>query len=244
MKNVLGCLLFMVATMCGGAQEERNAFLETIMGLAASALPEDARARETFCFEWARVAQNAGHTAMYDTLVRMGCLSIIMETQSASSIALLRHYEAFPNEVLTRNNLAWFKVSIEQSPVEALTLLQGVPMEALNGAIADTKAWIFYRLGRPADALQMILLALERSMQEKENHPLLFDHAGDIFYANHLYREAEYLWACAERTAMAVQKEQHLSDAELRAVCEFDTQKTHRKRAAVRRLHPSSFQAE
>ena len=59
-----------------------------------------------------------------------------------------------------------------------------------NGAILDSLAWAYFRLGRYEDAL----IPMEKASLLMAVDPVVTDHLGDVYWAVGRTREAEYQW--------------------------------------------------
>jgi Flp pilus assembly protein TadD len=59
-----------------------------------------------------------------------------------------------------------------------------------SGYIIDSLAWVYYRLGRYADALA----PMEKASLLEPVDPIVTDHLGDVYWANGRTREAAFQW--------------------------------------------------
>ncbi len=218
---------------------KKGAILAEAIDLMIESLPEEMVRQEKFWLDWAAVAEEVGAEEMHSLLRNSARVAELPEEGSISGDTLRRQLAMFPDEPIVLNNLAYFMTTVESNPQGALALLNRIPAaERENATIMDTFAWTYHCAGYKADALQAALRLLELSKEETMPHPLAYDHAGDIFYANELYREADMGWA---RALVYLQLEEQWSLEELYALFDLDFKKTQRKRVAIRKLHPEAF---
>jgi len=59
-----------------------------------------------------------------------------------------------------------------------------------NGAIIDSLAWVYYKLGRYQEAVG----PMERAAELMPNDPILSDHLGDVYWQVGRYTEAYFQW--------------------------------------------------
>jgi Flp pilus assembly protein TadD len=96
-----------------------------------------------------------------------------------------------PDEPQVLNYLGYSLVDRGQKLDEALGMIQrAVAARPDNGAILDSLAWAYFRLGRYEDALvpmeqASLLLAVDATVT---------DHLGDVYWAVGRKREADYQW--------------------------------------------------
>jgi tetratricopeptide (TPR) repeat protein len=68
---------------------------------------------------------------------------------------------------------------------------QAVELEPENAAYLDSMAWVLFKLGRPAEAIEWMHKAVKFA---EEPDPVLFDHLGDILSALGKTEEARAAW--------------------------------------------------
>lgn len=74
---------------------------------------------------------------------------------------------------------------------EALAMIQtAVAARPDSGAIVDSLAWVFYKLGRYEDAVA----PMERAAELAPNDPILSDHLGDVYWMVGRDVEARFQW--------------------------------------------------
>ena len=78
---------------------------------------------------------------------------------------------------------------------------KAVKLEPQNPAYLDSMGWVLFKLGRPTEALDYILKAVELS---KEADPTLYDHLGDLYAALNQKDKAREAW----RKSLAVEKKE------------------------------------
>lgn len=173
---------------------------------------------------------------------------------SLSVATYRRWHERLPGDVVLRNSLAWKLLMAEDGAEEAVALLKGV---ASGAAQLDTLAWAYYRLGRPVEALQLILAAMEEvhaHSDVEETCPIVYDHAGDIFSRLGQYHEARLCYSRARRLAhnfpvrlfnRRFPAERQLQSAEDAMILQgYNDAQTARKLRAVNRLLKAEAQRQ
>lgn len=96
-----------------------------------------------------------------------------------------------PNEPELLNYLGYSLVDQGKKLDEALGLIKrAVIMRPDNGAILDSLAWAYYRLGRYKEALPV----MEQASLRMAVDATVTDHLGDVYWAVGRKREAEYQW--------------------------------------------------
>ena len=71
---------------------------------------------------------------------------------------------------------------------------QAVKAEPKNNAYLDSMAWVLFKLGKPREALPLMLQAVEIAETEKEKDVTLYDHLGDILMATGDRKKAREAW--------------------------------------------------
>jgi tetratricopeptide (TPR) repeat protein len=84
---------------------------------------------------------------------------------------------------------------------EALSMIEtAVAARPESGAIVDSLAWVYYKIGRYQDAVA----PMERAAELEPNDPILNDHLGDVYWMVGRYAEARFQW----RRALSFEPEQ------------------------------------
>jgi tetratricopeptide (TPR) repeat protein len=74
---------------------------------------------------------------------------------------------------------------------EALSMIEtAVAARPESGAIVDSLAWVYYKIGRYQDAVA----PMERAAELEPNDPILNDHLGDVYWMVGRYAEARFQW--------------------------------------------------
>jgi tetratricopeptide (TPR) repeat protein len=88
---------------------------------------------------------------------------------------------------------------------EALGMIEtAVAARPDNGAIVDSLAWVYYKLGRYQEAVA----PMERAAELEPNDPILSDHLGDVYWMVGRDVEARFQW----RRALSFEPEQAEAD--------------------------------
>ncbi len=96
-----------------------------------------------------------------------------------------------PEEPQVLNYLGYSLVDRGQNLDEALGMIQrAVAARPDSGAILDSLAWAYFRLGRYAEALA----PMEHASLLEPVDPVVTDHLGDVYWSVGRTREAEYQW--------------------------------------------------
>mgnify|MGYP003693733901 CR=1 FL=1 len=83
-----------------------------------------------------------------------------------------------PENASALNFLGYLMADHHQNLGEAMQLIQrAVDQEPDNGAYIDSLGWIYYRLGRLADAR----VQLERAVHLTNGDPVVHEHLGDVY---------------------------------------------------------------
>ena len=67
---------------------------------------------------------------------------------------------------------------------------KALEQEPFNGAYMDTLGWLYYRMGRLADAETNLMQALERVPHD----PTMRDHLAEVLFQRSKYKEAVTQW--------------------------------------------------
>jgi Flp pilus assembly protein TadD len=93
---------------------------------------------------------------------------------------------------MTLNNYAYY-LSVEGQQLERALVMstKAISLASSNATYLDTHAWVLYKLGRYAEARNVMRKAL---MLDTEADPTLMMHYGDILYALEEFYMAETYW--------------------------------------------------
>lgn len=96
-----------------------------------------------------------------------------------------------PDEPQVLNYLGYSLVDRGEKLDEALGMIQmAVNRRPDSGAIIDSLAWAYFRLGKYQEALE----PMERAAQLEPVDSVVTDHLGDVYWAVGRLREAQYQW--------------------------------------------------
>lgn len=110
---------------------------------------------------------------------------------AAADIDLRQALALNPDEPQVLNYLGYSLVDRGEHLDEALGMIQkAVAGRPESGAILDSLAWAYFRLGRYADALD----PMEKASLLEPVDPVVTDHLGDVYWSVGRKREAEYQW--------------------------------------------------
>lgn len=94
---------------------------------------------------------------------------------------------------------------LEANYDEALEMIEtAVAARPDSGAITDSLAWVYYKLGRYEEAVT----PMERAAELLSNDPIISDHLGDVYWMVGRETEARFQW----RRAMSFEPEEDLAD--------------------------------
>lgn len=107
-----------------------------------------------------------------------------------------------PGNVYTMNNYAYY-LSLEGENLRRAERLsaQTVEAEPKNSTFLDTYAWILYKQKSYSLAKFYIERAID-NMNKEEDNSVLFDHCGDILWANGEKEKAVEMWRKAQEAGM------------------------------------------
>lgn len=104
---------------------------------------------------------------------------------------LRKALELSPDQPQVLNYLGYSMLEMNGDLTEALKLIErAVQVEPNSGAITDSLAWAYFRLGRYQDALE----PMERAAQMEPVDPVVTDHLGDVYWAVGRQLEARFQW--------------------------------------------------
>ncbi len=96
-----------------------------------------------------------------------------------------------PDQAEVLNYLGYSYVEMNQNLDEALKLIErAVEVKPDSGAITDSLAWAYFRMGRYADAVE----PMERASMMEPVDPVVTDHLGDVYWAVGRTLEAQFQW--------------------------------------------------
>lgn len=99
--------------------------------------------------------------------------------------------ELSPNQAQVLNFLGYSYLEMNQNLDEALSLIErAVAANPNSGAITDSLAWAYFRLGRYQDAVE----PMERAATMEPVDPVVTDHLGDVYWAVGRKLEAQFQW--------------------------------------------------
>ena len=106
-----------------------------------------------------------------------------------------RALELSPEQPQVLNYLGYSFLEMNQNLDEALSLIErAVKADPNSGAITDSLAWAYFRLGRYADAVE----PMERAATLEPVDPVVTDHLGDVYWAVGRKLEAQFQWRRAQ----------------------------------------------
>jgi Flp pilus assembly protein TadD len=127
-----------------------------------------------------------------------------------------------PDQPLVLNYLGYSWVEQGERLEEAQDMIRrAVELRPNDGFIVDSLGWVYYRLGKKAEAV----VQLERAVELQPEDPVINDHLGDAYWAVGRQREANFQW----RAALGLDPE-----PELKAELERKLQGVIREASAVR----------
>lgn len=134
----------------------------------------------------------------------------------------VRALEMEPDQPLVLNYLGYSWVEQGERLEEAQDMIRrAVELRPNDGFIVDSLGWVYYRLGKKAEAV----VQLERAVELQPEDPVINDHLGDAYWAVGRQREANFQW----RAALGLDPE-----PELKTELERKLQGVIREAAAVR----------
>jgi len=122
---------------------------------------------------------------------------------------LRKSLELSPDQPSVLNYLGYSYVDRGENLEEALEMIQrAVAAEPESGAITDSLAWAYFRLGRYEEAVA----PMERASLLEPVDPIVTDHLGDVYWAVGRKLEAQFQWRRAlsfnpeEKEAIRIRK--------------------------------------
>lgn len=106
----------------------------------------------------------------------------------------LRALTMEPDQPLVLNYLGYSWVEQGERLEEAQDMIRrAVELRPNDGFIVDSLGWVYYRLGKNAEAV----VHLERAVELQPEDPVINDHLGDAYWAVGRQREAHFQWKAA-----------------------------------------------
>lgn len=110
---------------------------------------------------------------------------------AAAEKDLRQSLELSPDQPSVLNYLGYSFVDRGENLEEALGMIQrAVAAQPDSGAITDSLAWAYFRLGRYQDAVE----PMERASLLEPVDPIVTDHLGDVYWAVGRRLEAQFQW--------------------------------------------------
>ena len=96
-----------------------------------------------------------------------------------------------PDQPQVLNYLGYSLVEEQRKLDEALDMIErAVAASPNSGYIVDSLGWVYFRLGRYAEAV----VQMERAVELEAVDPVVNDHLGDVYWAVGRKREAQFQW--------------------------------------------------
>lgn len=128
-------------------------------------------------------------------------LAMICETTGRidEAIELCRiAYQREPDNPACANFLGYLLADHNRELDFARDLIdQALAKEPDSIAYLDSRAWVYYRLGRLPEAMMVMAAILHRGVEQEDSDGVIADHAGDIFAANGYPQLAVFYWGLA-----------------------------------------------
>lgn len=106
----------------------------------------------------------------------------------------LKALELEPDQPAVLNYLGYSYVEKRENLDTALDMIRtAVEARPNEGYIVDSLGWVYYRLGRYAEAVE----PMEKAVELMPVDPVVNDHLGDVYWAVGRTREAEFQWSRA-----------------------------------------------
>jgi|WetSurMetagenome_2_1015567.scaffolds.fasta_scaffold16077_5 tetratricopeptide (TPR) repeat protein len=113
-----------------------------------------------------------------DLLFRKGALLDKMGKKNEAIAVMRKILETDPKNANTLNYIGYTYADLGINLVEARQLIKtALEIEPEDGYIMDSMAWVYYRMGQPKKALDIILEAIKRVPKD----PVMHEHLGDIY---------------------------------------------------------------
>ncbi len=129
--------------------------------------------------------------------------------------AMEKAFALRPDDPGLNNNLGYFYadrgIHLDKAEKMVRKARAGTPKQV---NVLDSVGWVFYKQGRFEEAGDIFQEILTLQATQAEKHPVLFDHAGDVYYRLDDREKAVELWKRAIETA----KKQKPSNVEIRMI--------------------------
>ena len=114
----------------------------------------------------------------------------------AAEPRFLKALELRPDDPNVLNYLGYSWVEMGRNLEQAQEMIQrAVKRSRHNGYIVDSLGWVYYKVGKFAEAVT----ELERAVQLMPQDPVINDHLGDAYWRMGRKREARFQWGRASR---------------------------------------------
>jgi tetratricopeptide (TPR) repeat protein len=124
-------------------------------------------------------------------LTNLGMVYDSMKMYSQSDSIYERSLQLYPDNDLLMNNYAYSLAERNVKLEYALELaLKTIAAKPTNGAYLDTVGWVYYKLHK----LQLALSFIQRSLENRENSPVVIEHLGDVYLQLGQISEAVKYW--------------------------------------------------
>ncbi|HET6429711.1 MAG TPA: hypothetical protein VFJ30_14940, partial [Phycisphaerae bacterium] len=179
---------------------------------------------------------NAKSTCLSETGKPVEALALLEKVHRLASSDLAKASEARPaprpdepgslgraqaRVAMASNNLSYVyaEQGVQLERAQALAE-QAIELRA-NPAVRDTLGWVYYKRGRFPQAGTVFLELLRDIEGTEEQHPVMFDHAGDVLYRLGWKDRAVKLW----RRALTEAKKEQPPTTEIRTILETTPKK-------------------
>jgi len=124
-------------------------------------------------------------------LTNLGMVYDSMNMYAQSDSIYERSLQLYPENDLLMNNYAYSLAERNEKLEYALELaLKAIAVQPINGAYLDTVGWIYFKLHK----LQLALYYIQKSLENRENSPVVIEHLGDVYLELGQIPEAVKYW--------------------------------------------------
>jgi tetratricopeptide (TPR) repeat protein len=117
--------------------------------------------------------------------------------------------DEFPEEIGALNDLGYLWCDQNKHLQRSLTMVQAaVAGDPENAAYRDSLGWAYYRLGRHAEAIEHLELAVKQMKDTPDG--VLLDHLGDAYHAAGRKKDALKAWQQAVELFEKEKEQEHL----------------------------------